>query len=128
MIDHTSVNVADFDRAKTFYAAALEPLGIELLMDMSKVEAGERRAAGFGAEGVPFFWIAESPLPGSGIHVAFRAASRADVAAFHKAATEAGGEDNGGPGLRPHYHPNYYAAFVLDADGNNIEAVSHHPE
>jgi catechol 2,3-dioxygenase-like lactoylglutathione lyase family enzyme len=121
MIDHTGVSVADAARSKAFYRAALSPLGYEMLMD------GEQ-FAGFGVPPKPDFWIAEGPASVPPIHVAFRADTRAQVDAFYKAAMSAGGRDNGGPGLRPHYHPNYYGAFVIDPDGHNIEAVCHAPQ
>jgi hypothetical protein len=84
------------------------------------------KSCGFGLEGRPFFWIREQP-PAGNVHVAFPCNERASVDAFHAAAIHAGGIDNGAPGLRPHYHPNYYAAFVHDPDTNNIEAVCHTP-
>jgi catechol 2,3-dioxygenase-like lactoylglutathione lyase family enzyme len=119
ILDHVGITVTDFAKARAFYAAALAPLGIREVMVF-------RNFAGFGREG-PEFWIAEGraaqPLPRT--HIAFAATTRADVDAFHRAALAAGGTDNGAPGLRPHYHPNYYGAFVLDADGHNVEAVCH---
>jgi catechol 2,3-dioxygenase-like lactoylglutathione lyase family enzyme len=118
MIDHTGVAVSNFDKSKAFYAAALAPLGYAILMELD-------RAAGFGVAPKPDFWIGESTPNVPPIHVAFRAESRAQVDAFYKAAVAAGGRDNGAPGLREHYHPNYYGAFVLDPDGHNIEAVCH---
>ena len=121
MIDHTGVAVSNFDKSKAFYAAALAPLGYTILMEFD-------RAAGFGVAPKPDFWIGESTPNVPPIHVAFRAESRAQVDAFHKAAVAAGGRDNGAPGLREHYHPNYYGAFVLDPDGHNIEAVCHAPK
>jgi catechol 2,3-dioxygenase-like lactoylglutathione lyase family enzyme len=121
MIDHVTANVSDFEQAKRFYEQALGPLGYS-------VQAEFDGAAGFGArEGMPDFWIGSSPERGA-THVAFTAPDRAAVDAFFQAATAAGGKDNGAPGLRPHYHETYYAAFVHDADGNNIEAVCHRPE
>jgi catechol 2,3-dioxygenase-like lactoylglutathione lyase family enzyme len=121
MIDHVTANVSDFDRAKDFYARALAPLGYSL-------QAEFPGAAGFGSpEGVPDFWIGSSDERGA-THVAFSANARASVDAFYEAAISAGGKDNGAPGVRPHYHESYYAAFVHDADGNNIEAVCHTPE
>ena len=121
MIDHVTANVADFDRAKGFYAQALAPLDYSVQMEFE-------HAAGFGTgEGIPDFWISSSPDRGA-THVAFTAADRAAVDAFFEAAVSAGGRDNGGPGVRPHYHETYYAAYVQDADGNNIEAVCHRPE
>jgi len=121
MIDHVTAKVGDFEQAKGFYEQALGPLGYSV-----KVEFGE--ACGFGAgEGVPDFWIGTNEERGA-MHVAFTAPDRAAVDAFYEAATAAGAKDNGAPGLRPHYHESYYAAFVHDADGNNIEAVCHTPE
>ncbi|HEV7770686.1 MAG TPA: VOC family protein [Solirubrobacterales bacterium] len=123
MIDHVSIEVSDFARSKTFYKAALEPLGIRLLMEFES-------NAGFGKETEqgpkPFFWVDFRGRPAvSGAHVAFGVRTTEQVDAFHAAALAAGGTDNGAPGLRPIYHPGYYGAFVLDPDGNNIEAVCH---
>jgi catechol 2,3-dioxygenase-like lactoylglutathione lyase family enzyme len=120
MLDHIGFAVADFNRSKAFYVKALDTIGITLL-------AGGDGYAGFGAEGKAFFWIGTRDKPKGGAHVAFAAKSRADVDAFYRAALAAGGRDNGGPGLRPDYHANYYGAFVFDPDGNNIEAVCHKP-
>ena len=119
MIDHVTLNVSDCDRAKRFYEEALAPLGISLQMEFG-------RACGFGLEGMPFFWIREAE-PAGNVHVAFHCEAREPVDAFHAAALTAGGIDNGPPGLRPMYHPNYYAAFVHDPDANNVEAVCHSP-
>ena len=127
MIDHTGFAVSDLSRAKFFYAAALRPLGIGLLMEVTAEQTGAGAHAGFGIAGKPFFWIGDHGAPSSGVHIAFTAESRAQVDAFYHAALKAGGRDNGGPGPRPHYHANYYGAFVLDPDGNNIEAVCHGP-
>jgi catechol 2,3-dioxygenase-like lactoylglutathione lyase family enzyme len=127
MLDHIGLVVADLSRAKAFYQAALAPLGIALLHEISAEKTGGRAHAGFGAAGKPFFWIGEGVPPRAGTHVAFVAADRATVEAFYRAALTAGGKDNGGPGLRPHYHAHYYGAFVLDPDGHNIEAVCHNP-
>lgn len=120
MIDHTGVPVTDYERSKAFYLAALKPLGYELLMELPGV-------AGLGehASGKPDFWLAPASGTPTSIHVAFHAASRDLVQRFHAAALAAGGRDNGGPGIRAHYHPGYYGAFVLDPDGHNIEAVCH---
>jgi catechol 2,3-dioxygenase-like lactoylglutathione lyase family enzyme len=129
MIDHVGFAVADAERSKRFYEQALAPLEIGLIMTVppDKTEAGGT-AHGFGADDKPFFWVGDNERVGEGTHVAFAVDSRAKVDAFYQAALAAGGRDNGAPGLRPHYHPNYYAAFVFDPDGNNIEAVSHRPE
>ena len=128
MLDHIGLAVADFDRAKAFYRAALKPLGLGVVMEVTAEETGGDAHAGFGDEGKPFFWVGTGAKPKGGAHVAFAAQTRAEVDAFHAAAIAAGGRDNGQPGLRPHYHPNYYGAFVYDPDGNNIEAVCHRPE
>lgn len=128
MIDHTGVNVTDIAVSKKFYAAALEPLGYVLLADFSAAATGSADVAGYGQPPKPDFWLASGVPNKPPVHVAFQATSRAVVDAFHRAALAAGGRDNGPPGLRPHYHPNYYGAFVLDPDGHNIEAVCHTPE
>jgi len=121
MIDHVTANVGDFGRAKDFYAKTLAPLGYSMQMEFES-------AAGFGTgEGIPDFWIGSSSERGA-THVAFAANDRAAVDAFYEAAMAAGGKDNGAPGVRADYHENYYAAYVHDADGNNIEAVCHRPE
>ncbi len=127
MLDHVGIEVSDFGRSKAFYDRALEPLGIELLM-----EPVEGVAAGYGSETEhgpkPYFWIAMRGRDAvAGAHVAFGAPDRETVERFHAAALAAGGSDNGGPGERPIYHPSYFGAFVLDPDGNNIEAVCHRP-
>jgi catechol 2,3-dioxygenase-like lactoylglutathione lyase family enzyme len=127
MIDHIGVAVADMARAKAFYAHALKPLGVGLLMEVSAEETGDQAHAGFGADDKAFFWIGTGAKPKGGTHVAFTARTRAEVDAFYRAAMAAGGRDNGAPGPRPHYHAHYYGAFVLDPDGNNVEAVCHKP-
>ena len=128
MIDHMGVTVSDIGASRGFYAAALAPLGITVAMEVTEEMTGGHGAhVGFGTAGKPFFWIGSGGAAGGPVHVALAAATRAEVDAFHAAAMAAGGRDNGGPGLRLHYHPNYYAAFVLDPDGNNIEAVCHKP-
>lgn len=127
MIDHTGVTVSAFSTSKDFYTAALAPLGYMLLMEVSAAQTGRGDAAGFGVAPKPDFWIGSGAPNVPPVHVAFRAADRAQVDAFYRAAIAAGGRDNGPPGLRPHYHPNYYGAFVLDPDGHNIEAVCHDP-
>jgi catechol 2,3-dioxygenase-like lactoylglutathione lyase family enzyme len=120
VLDHVGVPVSDFERSKRFYAQALSPLGYELIMESSV------SAAGFGRRGKPDFWIGQGQT-GQAFHIAFAAEDRVTVDAFYEEAIAAGGRDNGGPGLRPHYHANYYAAFVLDPDRYNIEAVCHKP-
>jgi catechol 2,3-dioxygenase-like lactoylglutathione lyase family enzyme len=126
MIDHVGFAVADYARSKAFYEKALEPLGYTLIMEVTaqQTESGQP-AAGFGADRKPDFWIGGEGKLEKPVHVAIVAKDRATVDAFHRAALAAGGKDNGGPGLRPQYHPNYYGAFVLDPDGHNIEAVCH---
>jgi len=128
MIDHIGFPVSDYARAKAFYEKALTPLGYTLIMEFGgeHTESGSP-ACGFGRDGKPDFWIGGEGGPKAGLHVAIVANDRAAVDAFHKAALAAGGKDNGAPGLRPQYHPNYYAAFVFDPDGHNIEAVCHAP-
>jgi len=124
IIDHVGLKVADFERARDFYRETLATLGIELLADFS---VGRDRVAGYG-KGRPSFWISDGREARGDAHVAFTASSRAEVNAFYSVALSMGGRDNGAPGLRAHYHPNYYGAFVLDPDGNNIEAVCHAAE
>jgi catechol 2,3-dioxygenase-like lactoylglutathione lyase family enzyme len=126
MIDHIGFPVSDYARSKAFYEQALAPLGYVLLMEIEKNEMGAP-ACGFGVNGNPDFWIGGEGGVGNPVHVAMLANNRGAVDAFHRAALAAGGKDNGAPGLRPQYGPNYYAAFVLDPDGNNIEAVCHAP-
>jgi catechol 2,3-dioxygenase-like lactoylglutathione lyase family enzyme len=120
MIDHTAVNVTDQDAARTFYSKALEPLGYSLAFEQGEF-LGYADTAGLSL-GV----VRRDPVGGG--HVAFACGDRSTVDAFYEAAMAAGGKDNGPPGIRAHYHENYYAAFVHDADGNNIEAVCHRPE
>lgn len=128
MLDHVGFAVSDFDRSKAFYLKALKPLGISLVMEVTAEQTGNGAAAGFGSDSKPYFWIGEETNVGSPVHVALAAPDRRTVDAFYEAAMAAGARDNGAPGLRPHYHPNYYGAFVLDPDGHNIEAVCHAPE
>jgi catechol 2,3-dioxygenase-like lactoylglutathione lyase family enzyme len=123
VVDHVGFAVADYERSKAFYARALGPLGVTPLMEFAGA------AAGFGKSGRPSFFIEAHGEPVRGrLHIALRAETRAQVDAFHAAAIEAGGTDNGAPGIRAVYHPDYYGAYVLDPDGNNIEAVCHQPE
>ena len=126
MIDHIGFPVSDYERSKRFYIAVLAPLGYELIMEVDQTD-NAHRAAGFGRDGKPDFWIGGEGGVARPLHVAFAADNRAVVDAFYRAAIAAGGADNGAPGLRPHYHPNYYGAFVHDPDGHNIEAVCHRP-
>jgi catechol 2,3-dioxygenase-like lactoylglutathione lyase family enzyme len=120
MIDHAAVNVSDLEAGKQFYTQALEPLGYSLMFEVEEF-------LGYGDVGMPSFGVVRRDPVGGG-HVAFHAPDRATVDAFYEAAMAAGGADNGAPGLREHYHPTYYAAYVHDADGNNIEVVCHKPE
>jgi len=126
MIDHVRFSVSDYARAKDFYQQALAPLGYTLVMEVTAEQAGQP-GGGFGSDGKPDFWIGGEGKLEKPVHVAFTANDRPSVDAFYSAALAAGGKDNGPPGLRPHYHPNYYGAFVLDPDGHNIEAVCHAP-
>jgi catechol 2,3-dioxygenase-like lactoylglutathione lyase family enzyme len=120
VLDHVGVEVSDIHASRAFYAAALEPLGFRPVMEFPP------HAVAFGLEGRPQFWLRAPGERASGpIHVAFHATDRERVDRFHAAALAAGGTDNGAAGLREHYHPNYYGAFVLDPDGHNIEAVCH---
>ena len=126
MIDHIGLAVSDLAKARSFYEAALAPLGVSVQMEVTEEMTGGHGAhLGFGVKDNPFFWIGTGKAASTGVHVAFAARDRATVDAFHAAALAAGGRDNGAPGLRPEYHPDYYGAFVLDPDGNNIEAVNH---
>lgn len=123
-IDHLGITVADYAKSKRFYEAALKPLGVTMMMEFPM--DGGSMAGGLGKE-KPILWISG----GSGavtkprVHFAFTAGSRAEVDGFYKAAIGAGGKDNGKPGIREHYHANYYAAFVIDPDGHNVEVVTH---
>lgn len=129
MIDHVGFSVSDIARAKEFYRNALAPLGYTLVMEVdAKVNPSGHPAAGFGRDGKPDFWIGGEGKLEKPLHVAIVAKDRAMVDAFYRAALAAGARDNGAPGVRPHYHANYYGAFVLDPDGHNIEAVCHAPE
>lgn len=127
MLDHIGVPVSDLARSRAFYEAVLAPLGYGVIMEVTAAETGAEAHCGFGAHGKPSFWIASGKALTGCLHVAFQAPDRAAVDAFHRAAMALLAPDNGPPGLRPHYHPNYYAAFVLDPDGHNIEAVFHGP-
>jgi catechol 2,3-dioxygenase-like lactoylglutathione lyase family enzyme len=127
MIDHTGIVVSDYQKSKQFYLSALAPIGYKLHMEFPASVTGSADVAGFGEPEKPDFWISNGNPNNPPLHIAFRVANRNLVDAFYKAAIGAGGRDNGGPGVRPHYHPNYYGAFVLDPDGHNIEAVCHEP-
>ena len=127
MIDHTGINVSDPAKSRRFYEAALAPLGYQVLREVPTQFTGGKVVLGFGVPPKPDFWINEGTPQTPRVHLAFRAENRAQVDAFYAAAIAAGGTDNGKPGLRPHYHPDYYGAFVLDPDGHNVEAVCHTP-
>ena len=121
MLDHVSLPVSDLERSKRFYEEALSALGYRLIMEH------HISGVGFGQSAKPDFWIRQGEV-GASVHVAFASEDRATVDAFYEGAIAAGGHDNGQPGVRPEYHSAYYGAYVLDPDGNNIEAVCHRPE
>lgn len=123
-IDHMGIGVSDISHAQTFYELVLRPLGITLVMSSQADPLGSKpRRLGFGSEGKPFLWLHDAPVPSQGVHIALIADSREAVDAFHAAGIAAGGQDNGAPGIRPHYHASYYAGYVLAPDGVNLEAV-----
>jgi catechol 2,3-dioxygenase-like lactoylglutathione lyase family enzyme len=126
MIDHIGFPVSDYARAKAFYLKALAPLGYGLIMEVQQRD-NDAPAAGFGRDGKPDFWIGGEGGLSKPVHIAILADDRAAVDAFHAAAIAAGGKDNGAPGIRAHYHADYYGAFVFDPDGHNIEAVCRKP-
>jgi catechol 2,3-dioxygenase-like lactoylglutathione lyase family enzyme len=127
MIDHTGLSVRDPVTSRAFYEAALAPLGYRVLAEVPVEFTGGITVLGLGVPPKPDFWIHEGPPQTPRVHIAFRADDRTTVEAFYRAAIAAGGKDNGAPGLRPHYHKDYYGAFVLDPDGHNIEACCHTP-
>ena len=127
MIDHSGLEVSDPGKSRRFYDRALAPLGYQMLMEIPKEVTGGVVVVGYGVPPKPDFWLAEGKPNEPRVHMAFRADTRQQVDEFYKAALAAGGKDNGPPGLRPHYHKDYYGAFVLDPDGHNIEAVCHAP-
>ena len=124
MIDHITFGVTDFARSTIFYDVAFAPLGVVQLFTVPIGQTDGVKVTGYGDDR-PFLWLVEDNATSGTLHIALSAQSHQDVDAFHVAAMEAGGTDNGAPGLRPHYHANYYAAFVLDPDGHNIEVVCH---
>ena len=127
MLDHIGIAVHSQPQSRQFYQAALAPLGITVVMEVGKERTGlPYDYTGFGANGKPFFWISEGTVDRP-VHLAFAAETRAQVDAFHAAALKAGARDNGAPGVRAHYHPHYYGAFVIDPNGINLEAVCHKP-
>jgi len=125
MIDHSGLKISNPVASRRFYEKALAPLGYRVLMEIPVEFTGGQVVLGFGVPPKPDFWVAEGKPEDPRVHIAFRADSRAVVDAFYTAALAAGGRDNGPPGPRPHYHANYYGAFVLDPDGHNVEAVCH---
>ena len=127
ILDHIGFPITDYARSVAFYKQALAPLGIVMLKEFKLSDDGADGYAGFGRQR-PQFWIGTGTALKGRLHVAFAAANRQEVHAFYEAAIAAGARDNGAPGLRPHYHENYYGGFVLDPDGHNIEAVAHLPE
>ena len=127
MFDHVGFAVSNYKKSKAFYVQALSPLGFGLVLEVASEQSGGKSHAGFGIEGRPRFWISEGRGDKGAMHIAFKAKTRKAVEQFYEAALKAGGKDNGAPGLRPHYHENYYGAFVMDPDGHNIEAVCHLP-
>jgi catechol 2,3-dioxygenase-like lactoylglutathione lyase family enzyme len=120
MFDHLGIGVSNLRESKSFYLKALQPLGVTIAMEGPY-------GVGLGRKGKPSLWLSESSDKPAHLHIAFAAQTRGEVDAFHAAALAAGAQDNGPPGLRPHYHPNYYGAFVIGPDGHNIEAVCHQP-
>ena len=127
-LDHVSLPVSDIERARAFYTKALAPLGITILMTVPASMTGSFDYLGLGKDQKPDFWLSQVAKVTPPLHIAFAANSRAEVDAFYAAAMAAGAKDNGPPGVRAHYHPGYYGAFVLDPDGHNIEACCHDPE
>jgi catechol 2,3-dioxygenase-like lactoylglutathione lyase family enzyme len=122
MLDHVTIGVSNVEQSKEFYDRALRPLGI------TRLYAEGEGFAGYGIGRKAFFWIGRRDTPQTGAHIAFTAQDRAVVDGVYREAIAAGGRDNGKPGIRPNYHPNYYGAFILDPDGHNIEAVCHSPQ
>ena len=122
MLDHVTIGITDIERSSAFYDRALRPLGI------TRLYGDGQRFAGYGISPKAFFWIGGRDAPQTGSHIAFAATDRATVERFYQEAIAAGGRDNGKPGLRAHYHRDYYGAFVLDPDGHNIEAVCRAPQ
>jgi len=121
MFDHLGFGVTNIAESKAFFLNALQPLGVTVAMEGPY-------GVGMGQNSKPSLWLFETKETPAHLHIAFAAGSRADVDAFYRAALAAGGKDNGAPGLRPHYHANYYGAFVIGPDGHNVEAVCHKPE
>jgi catechol 2,3-dioxygenase-like lactoylglutathione lyase family enzyme len=127
MIDHTGLTMSNPEKSRHFYDNALAPLGYQMMMEIPKEHTGGAVVLGYGVPPKADFWVNEGTPNQPKIHIAFRAENRKQVDEFYRAALAAGGKDNGAPGPRPHYHKDYYGAFVLDPDGHNIEAVCHKP-
>ena len=125
MLDHIGLTVTDLAKARAFFDAALKPLGISIVLEVAAEQNGGTPYLGYGSGGKPYFWIGTGGPATGRVHVALTTRDRASVDAFYAAAMSNGGRDNGPPGIRAHYHPNYYGAYVLDPDGHNIEAVCH---
>jgi hypothetical protein len=126
MIDHLGITVRNHAQSKAFYLAALAPMGIGVVMEVGKeLTGGPSDYTGLGSDQKPYFWIGEGAGDSTGMHLAFVAQTRKQVDEFYRAALAAGAKDNGPPGIREHYHPNYYGAFVIDVNGVNLEAVCH---
>jgi catechol 2,3-dioxygenase-like lactoylglutathione lyase family enzyme len=125
MIDHTGLSVSNPERSRHFYERGLAPINYSVLMEIPKEYTGGAVVLGLGVAPKADFWLHEGTPQTPRLHIAFRADNRKQVDDFYQAALAAGGRDNGAPGLRPHYHANYYGAFVLDPDGHNIEVVCH---
>lgn len=121
MFDHIGIGATNLRASKEFFLKALSPLGVSVVMEVPE-------AVGLGRDHKPSFWLGASTEQGGPLHLAFTAETRSQVDDFYRRAIAAGGKDNGPPGLRPHYHPNYYGAFVIGPDGHNVEAVCHKPE
>ncbi len=121
MFDHVGFGVSDYTKSRAFFLRALAPLGVTVVMEGPY-------GVGLGQKNKPSLWLHQSSGKPAPLHLAFAAATRKEVDLFYRAALEAGGTDNGAPGLRPHYHANYYGAFVIGPDGHNVEAVCHKPE
>jgi catechol 2,3-dioxygenase-like lactoylglutathione lyase family enzyme len=120
MFDHVGFGVTDYAASKSFFLKALAPLGVGIAME-------GQWGLGLGRDGKPSLWLSETKEKPTHLHIAFVADDRAQVDAFYREAIAAGGRDNGAPGVRPHYHANYYGAFVIGPDGHNVEAVCHKP-
>jgi catechol 2,3-dioxygenase-like lactoylglutathione lyase family enzyme len=127
MIAHVGILVSDIEKSKKFYTEALKPIGYQMLREYGVTPTRPAASAGFGEPPRADLWIYQGTPSKTAVHIAFQVNTRTLVDAFYQAAIAAGGKDNGKPGIRPQYNPNYYGAFVLDPDGNNIEAVCREP-